>query len=126
MKSLRSDSFFSFSNPVGDTATEFPTYTVPVNDTKPVWVYCAQANHCASGMVFAVNAATTGNTFDAFRAKAMGSSSSSVPPNNAGPSSTRTGTPAPTSTNTGAAGRVDVQSITGLSVVFFISTFFLL
>jgi len=118
--------FNSGFNPVGDNATEFPTYTVPVNDTKPVWVYCAQANHCVSGMVFAVNAASTGNTFDAFRANAMGSSSSSVPPNNAGPSSTKTGTPAPTTTNTGAAGRIDVQSITGLSVVFFISTFFLL
>jgi plastocyanin len=115
-----SGGFNSGFKPVGDNATEFPTYTVPVNNTTPVWVYCAQANHCTSGMVFAVNAATTGNTFDAFRAKAMGSSSSSVPP-----SSTGTGTPAPT-TNTGAAGRVDVRSITGFSVVFFTSMFFLL
>jgi plastocyanin len=118
--------FNSGFEPVGDTATEFPTYTVSVNDTKPVWVYCAQANHCSSGMVFAVNAATTGNTFEAFRAKAMGASSSSVPPNNANPSSTRTGSPAPTSTDSGAAGRIDVQSITGLSVVLFTSAFFLL
>jgi len=119
--------FKSGFKPVGDNASEFPTFTVPVNDTKAVWVYCAQAGHCSSGMVFAVNADTTGtNTFEAFRAKAMGSSSSSVPPNNAGPSSTRTGTPAPTSSNTGAAGRIDVQSFAGLSVILFTSTFFLL
>jgi plastocyanin len=118
--------FKSGFQPVGDNATEFPTFTVPVNDTKPVWVYCAQVGHCSSGMVFAINAPATGNTFSAFQAMAMGSSSSSVPPNNAGPSSTRTGTPAPTTTNTGAAGRIDVQSITGLSVVFFTYMVFLL
>jgi plastocyanin len=128
--------FNSGFKPVGDNATEFPTFTVPVNDTKPIWVYCAQANHCPSGMVFAINANTTGpNTFDAFRAKAMGSTSSSVPPNNAGPSSTgagspfpttNTGAPLPTTTNSGAAGRIDVQSITGLSAVFFTSMLFLL
>jgi plastocyanin len=37
-----------------------PTYTVTVNDTNPVWVYCAQAantpaSHCGQGMVFAIN-----------------------------------------------------------------------
>jgi len=96
-----------------------------VNDTKAVWVYCAQANHCSSGMVFAINAATNGtNTFDAFRAKAMGTSTS--PSSNAGPSSTGTGAPTPTSTDAGAAGRADVQSITGLSAVLLTFLFFLL
>lgn len=124
MGALRSNSPFSCSQPVGDGVTNFPTFTVPVNDTKAVWVYCAQANHCSSGMVFAINAPTNGsNTFDAFRAKAMGSTS---PSSNAGPSSTGAGVPAPTSTDTGAAGRADVQSITGLSVVLFASLLFLL
>lgn len=114
--------FNSGFNPVGDSATSFPTFTVPVNDTKAVWVYCAQPGHCSSGMVFAINAATNGtNTFDAFRAKAMGSASSG----NTGPSSTGAGAPAPTTTNASAAGRADVQSITGLSMVF-ISLFLLL
>jgi len=112
--------FNSGFKPVGDSATEFPTFTVPVNDTKPIWVYCAQANHCASGMVFAINAPTTGNTFQAFRANAMGATSSLTP------SGTGNGTPAPTTTNVGAAGRVGVQSVAGLSVVLFISSFFLL
>lgn len=121
MSAHQSDFLVSSSKPVGDNATEFPTFTVSVNDTKPVWVYCAQANHCTSGMVFAVNAATTGNTFDAFRAKAMGSSSS-TPPNT---SSTGGGSPSPTS-STGAAGRIGIQSITGLLVILFTSSFFLL
>jgi plastocyanin len=112
--------FASGFKPVGDGVTDFPTFTVPVNDTKAVWVYCAQGNHCSSGMVFAINAETTGpNTFEAFRAKAMGSTSSLTPSNTGG------GTPAPTSTNTDAAGRIGVQSITGLSVVLFASFFLL-
>jgi plastocyanin len=30
-------------------------YTVPINDTKPIWVYCAQAKHCEAGMVMVIN-----------------------------------------------------------------------
>jgi len=72
-------------------------------------------------MVFAINAATSGsNTFEAFRAKAMGSTSSLTP------SPTGNGTPAPTTTNAGAAGRVGVQSISVLLVILFTSSFFLL
>ncbi|EJD46046.1 hypothetical protein AURDEDRAFT_113763 [Auricularia subglabra TFB-10046 SS5] len=41
--------------------------------TKPVWMFCKQGNHCQQGMVFSLNAATTGDkTADAFKAKAMG------------------------------------------------------
>ncbi|ESK94304.1 hypothetical protein Moror_8289 [Moniliophthora roreri MCA 2997] len=55
---------------VADDATNFPTYTIQINDTKPIWAYCRQGNHCGSGMVFSVNAVAP-NTFDAFKAKAM-------------------------------------------------------
>jgi len=63
--------------PVADTVTTgFPTYTVQINDTTPIWAFCAQANHCTSGMVFAVNTVESGpNNFDAFKAKATGSNS---------------------------------------------------
>jgi plastocyanin len=81
--------------PVPDGSTTFPTYTIQVNDTAPVWVYCRQGNHCGSGMVFAVNAIESGpNNFDAFKAKAIqlnGTSASSSAP-----------APAPTSTTGGA------------------------
>lgn len=56
---------------VAADATTFPTYTIQVNDTKPIWAYCRQGNHCGQGMVFSVNAPSSGNTFDAFQEKAV-------------------------------------------------------
>lgn len=32
-----------------------PTYTVMINDSKPIWLYCAQGKHCQSGMVMVIN-----------------------------------------------------------------------
>jgi len=55
---------------VADGTTQFPTFTVTVNDTTPLWVYCRQTGHCGQGMVFAANAPATGNTFTAFQALA--------------------------------------------------------
>jgi hypothetical protein len=64
--------YFSFSKPVADGVTSnFPTFQITINDTKPVWGYCGQTGHCQQGMVFSVNAPTSGNTFDAFRQLAL-------------------------------------------------------
>jgi plastocyanin len=44
--------------PVAEGATEFPTWSMVVNDTAPIWAYCQQPNptsHCGAGMVFAIN-----------------------------------------------------------------------
>lgn len=32
-----------------------PTYTIKVNNTSPMWVYCAQGRHCQEGMVMVIN-----------------------------------------------------------------------
>lgn len=57
--------------PVADGATTFPTWSVRVNDTKPIWAYCPQGNHCGQGMVFSVNAVEGGDkSFQAFQDKA--------------------------------------------------------
>jgi len=55
-----------------------PTYTITVNDTKPIWVYCRQASktpasHCGAGMVFAVNCGADGapNSFTNFMNSAL-------------------------------------------------------
>jgi len=57
--------------PVATNATTFPTYTVQVNSTSPIWAYCRQTGHCGEGMVFAANAVETGpNNFEAFQALA--------------------------------------------------------
>jgi hypothetical protein len=35
-----------------------PTYQITINATTPLWFYCAQAKHCQSGMVLAINVNT--------------------------------------------------------------------
>jgi len=37
------------------TTDNFPTYTLTINDTAPVYAYCRQTGHCGQGMVFVVN-----------------------------------------------------------------------
>jgi len=57
--------------PVASGTTDFPTYSLTINDTSPIWAYCAQTNHCGSGMVFAVNSdETSGRNFAAFQSLA--------------------------------------------------------
>jgi plastocyanin len=66
-------------NPVPANQTDnFPTYTVTVNNTDPIWIYCAQAaklpnSHCGAGMVFAVNCGADGspNSFTNFKKAAL-------------------------------------------------------
>ncbi|KAH8819811.1 Cupredoxin [Xylogone sp. PMI_703] len=78
-----SGGFFSGFTPVppNENGLSRTTFTITVNDTKPIWVYCGQTvgNHCQSGMVHAINAPSSGNTFDAFVAKAKTASTSTVP-----------------------------------------------
>lgn len=74
--------------PVADGATTFPTYTIQVNDTSPIWVYCKQTGHCGQGMVFSVNAVESGpNSFEAFQAKAIQLNGSSATTSSSAPGS---------------------------------------
>ncbi|KAI0333439.1 hypothetical protein GY45DRAFT_1223002, partial [Cubamyces sp. BRFM 1775] len=63
----------------------FPTWNLTItDDTKPIWFYCAQTGgtagpHCLNGMVGAINAAKSNNTFDAFQSLAKGQSSVVAP-----------------------------------------------
>jgi len=52
---------FSGFMPVAAGAKTIPTYTVLVNSTTPMWIYCSQAKHCQSGMVMVVNENTKAN-----------------------------------------------------------------
>jgi len=69
--------------PVAADATTFPNWQVTVQDTKPMWFYCAQTGHCPAGMVFAINpgAAGSANSFAAFQnlAEAGAASTSTAP-----------------------------------------------
>lgn len=46
---------FSGFMPVDAAATTMPLYTIPISDTKPIWIYCSQAKHCQSGMSLVIN-----------------------------------------------------------------------
>lgn len=41
--------------PVAATATTSPTYTVQINNTTPMWLYCSQGKHCQAGMTMVIN-----------------------------------------------------------------------
>jgi len=76
---LKEGGFDSGFTPVPVNQTDnLPTYTVTVNDTQPIWVYCRQAgktpaSHCGQGMVFAVNCGLDGapNSFTNFKKSAL-------------------------------------------------------
>lgn len=71
--------FNSGFQPVAANQTDnLPTYTITVNDTQPIWAYCAQAartanSHCGKGMVFSVNCGPDGapNSFTNFKNAAL-------------------------------------------------------
>ncbi|KAK0661634.1 hypothetical protein QBC41DRAFT_260975 [Cercophora samala] len=58
------------------------TFTITVQDDKPVWLYCSQptGDHCQKGMVHAINPPETGNTIEAYKAKAKDAPKSTSPP----------------------------------------------
>lgn len=48
-------------------------FSVMVNSTNPIWLYCSQGNHCQSGMSMVVNPPDSGpNTLDAYMEAAKG------------------------------------------------------
>ncbi len=59
--SVERSTFSDPCNPVSTGAiySGFPSasnmFTVTVNDTNPMWLYCSQISHCQSGMVMVVN-----------------------------------------------------------------------
>ncbi|KAF6766324.1 hypothetical protein DFP72DRAFT_866191 [Ephemerocybe angulata] len=75
---LKEGGFNSGFQPVAANQTTLPTYTVSVNNTDPIWVYCAQAartanSHCGKGMVFAINCGSDDkpNSFTNFKKSAL-------------------------------------------------------
>jgi len=73
--------------PVAAGTTDFPTWSLTINDTAPIWAYCGQTGHCGSGMVFAVNSdESSQRNFLAFQnlAKTLNgtTSNNSTSPNN--------------------------------------------
>lgn len=47
--------FWSGMMPVTAESTTMPIFTIMVNDTKPIWFYCATGRHCQNGMAGVIN-----------------------------------------------------------------------
>jgi len=78
-RSIGFDSGFHPVNPYNPRPT---VVKVEVLSTKPLWFYCRQTGHCSKGMVFAINPPKEGNTFDAFRMKALATAVNTTTPVN--------------------------------------------
>lgn len=104
--------FHSGFVPVAASAGMTPTYTIQINNTTPLWVYCAQGKHCEAGMVMVINENTSANStrslanFKAIAAKATTSlpgASTNTTTGSGSSSSSSTSTTSGTSTSTSAA-----------------------
>jgi len=93
--------------PVAANATSFPTWTIQITQSTPIWLFCAQTGHCSKGMVGAINAPTNGsNTFEAFTAKAMGATTGAGGNTTTGggsPTNGTSGTPSGTASPSGSS-----------------------
>ncbi|KAG8928684.1 hypothetical protein FRC03_012642 [Tulasnella sp. 419] len=93
--------------PVAADATTFPVWSIRVQETTPLWFYCAQGAHCQNGMVFAINVNTTSpNTFEAFLQNAKNSGAGGGTPTTA---------TAPVASATGSRAVSAAPSVSGLS-----------
>ncbi|KAK4135760.1 Cupredoxin [Trichocladium antarcticum] len=61
-----------------------PTYTIKVNNTNPMWLYCAQGKHCENGMVMVINEPTNPNRTLAKYTAAAAQAAAGVPGDVAG------------------------------------------
>ncbi|OAA57575.1 Cupredoxin [Niveomyces insectorum RCEF 264] len=76
-----------------------PTYTIMINNTNPIWVYCAQAKHCENGMSMVINENTAANSSRSLtNYKAAAVKATTVVP-----SGTESGTSGSTTTSSGNA-----------------------
>ena len=50
-----SEPLFSGFQPVASGSVGSQSWTIKINDTKPIWLYCAQLKHCQSGMAVVIN-----------------------------------------------------------------------
>lgn len=48
--------FWSGMMPVTAQDTVMPVFSIMVNDTNPIWFYCATGSHCQNGMTGVINA----------------------------------------------------------------------
>lgn len=132
--------------PVAANATQTPVFSVLVNDTNPIWLYCGQVGHCQQGMAMVINEKAGSNktlaAYKAAAAKISSSVSSTIPlttssmmmmstsiptsvPTTSMPTSVPTTTKASPAAFTGAANR-DAVASSGLVGLLFAGLVFVL
>ncbi|KAK3304710.1 Cupredoxin [Chaetomium strumarium] len=80
-----------------------PTFTITINDTKPLWLYCAQGKHCENGMVMVINEPTTNASRTLEKYKELAAKGTTVVPGAEGAGSGGTTGSTDGSTTTGDA-----------------------
>jgi len=66
--------------------TQATQFTINItDDATPIWYYCKQITHCGQGMVGSINAPSSGNTYEAFKAAALAIGSAEPPETDNGP-----------------------------------------
>lgn len=107
--------------PVAANATTFPVWTIQITQLTPLWFFCEQTGHCGKGMVGAINAnESSPNSFEAFKAKAIGTATTTNSTTSASGSPTGTSTSTSTATQSkgaalGKMGSLNVQLGGGLA-----------
>jgi len=103
-----------YSGVLQETTTVF---TVTINNTNPIWIYCPVSGHCQGGMVAVINPPSGSDTLDGYRAAAANVGSSSSPANvqggilkNASAASSSTSATATASTTTSASASTTAKS----------------
>lgn len=111
--------FYSGFMPVTAQATSTPTYTIMINNTTPIWIYCSQGKHCQAGMTMVINQAATGNkTLEAFKAlakQATANLAGDATSANGSTSSTSSGSSGSSSNNGGSTGSTTTSAGTSQS-----------
>ncbi|KAJ4471463.1 Cupredoxin [Lentinula aciculospora] len=105
-----------------DANTTGPTLSITINNTSPIWGYCAQTSpvsHCGSGMVFSINAVESGpNNFAAFLGLAEATLANSTKGDTSGATaSSSSSSSSSTGSSNGALSFSAVPDMSGVSVV---------
>ncbi|KAK4197082.1 Cupredoxin [Triangularia verruculosa] len=95
--------FHSGFQPVAASASMgmIPTYTIQVNNTNPLWLYCAQGRHCENGMAMVINEPATNPNRTLANYKALAAQAQTILPGGAtGGQPGSVDTPTPSGGNT--------------------------
>ncbi|VBB78335.1 Putative protein of unknown function [Podospora comata] len=95
--------FHSGFQPVAASASMgmIPTYTIQINNTNPLWLYCAQGRHCENGMSMVINEPATNPNRTLANYKALAAQAQTILPGGSASGGQTGSTDSPTTPPTG-------------------------